>query len=96
MRYAMAAHISRKYRKRLIKRPLHWTPPHKRTLPHQAQIRPQPPTNMRVVEEAPHPLSSPFPIHAINDVSSRVVDAQVDQDKHDLVNNIHSHNKGVH
>ena len=79
MRYAMTAYISRKFYKRPIKWPLHYTTPYKRTLPPQGQIRPQAPTNMRVyvVGEAAHPLSSPSLIHVIKGDSSQVVDTQV-------------------
>ena len=67
----------------------------KHTLP-QAQIRPHALTNMRVVEEAAHQLSSSFPIREVNGVTFRVEDAKVDQGEHDLVNDIHSYIKEVH
>ena len=50
-------------------------------------------TNMRIVEEAAHLLSSLFPIHEVNGVAYRVEDAQVDQDEHDLINDIPSYIK---
>ena len=48
---------------------------------------------MRIVEEAAHLLSSLFPIHEVNGVAYRVEDAQVDQDEHDLINDIRSYIK---